>query len=171
MVCMIVYIYLYTNNKTKGVVIMKRLERAIKDLKSLGSKLGIDNIDNIISSRIINTTLDYFKELLNVKVDYVIDDDIIKGDNVGGYYNGIVYLNSNCTNDIKEFILTVGHECRHAWQQQIANDTFSKYEYIHYNGNNEQEYFEQPIEKDAYNYEDTIDIKTIINLITKALEN
>ena len=150
---------------------MKRLERAIKDLKSLGSKLGIDNIDNIISSRIINTTLDYFKELLNVKVDYVIDNDIIKGDNVGGYYNGIVYLNSNCTNDIKEFILTVGHECRHAWQQQIANDTFSKYEYIHYNGNNEQEYFEQPIEKDAYNYEDTIDVKTIINLITKALEN
>ena len=150
---------------------MKRLERAIKDLKSLGSKLGIDNIDNIISSRIINTTLDYFKELLNVKVDYVIDNNIIKGDNVGGYYNGIVYLNSNCTNDIKEFILTVGHECRHAWQQQIANDTFSKYEYIHYNGNNEQEYFEQPIEKDAYNYEDTIDVKTIINLITKALEN
>ena len=150
---------------------MKRLERAIKDLKSLGSKLGIDNIDNIISNRIINTTLDYFKELLNVKVDYVIDNDIIKGDNVGGYYNGIVYLNSNCTNDIKEFILTVGHECRHAWQQQIANDTFSKYEYIHYNGNNEQEYFEQPIEKDAYNYEDTIDVKTIINLITKALEN
>ena len=169
--CMNVYIYMYTNNKTKGVVIMKRLERAIKDLKSLGSKLGIDNIDNIISSRIINTTLDYFKELLNVKVDYVIDNDIIKGDNVGGYYNGIVYLNSNCTNDIKEFILTVGHECRHAWQQQIANDTFSKYEYIHYNGNNEQEYFEQPIEKDAYNYEDTIDVKTIINLITKALEN
>lgn len=150
---------------------MKRLERAIKDLKSLGSKLGIDNIDNIISSRIINTTLDYFKELLNVKVDYVIDDDIIKGDNVGGYYNGTVYLNSNCTNNIKEFILTIGHECRHAWQQQIANDTFSKYEYIHYNGNNEQEYFEQPIEKDAYNYEDTIDVKTIINLITKALEN
>lgn len=150
---------------------MKRLERAIKDLKSLGSKLGIDNIDNIISSRIINTTLDYFKELLNVKVDYVIDNNIIKGDNIGGYYNGIVYLNSNCTNDIKEFILTVGHECRHAWQQQIANDTFSKYEYIHYNGNNEQEYFEQPIEKDAYNYEDTIDVKTIINLITKALEN
>ena len=150
---------------------MKRLEKAIKDLKSLGSKLGIDNIDNIISSRIINTTLDYFKELLNIKVDYVIDNDIIKGDNVGGYYNGIVYLNSNCTNDIKEFILTVGHECRHAWQQQIANDTFSKYEYIHYNGNNEQEYFEQPIEKDAYDYEDTIDVKTIINLITKALEN
>lgn len=150
---------------------MKQLLKAIKDLKILGSKLGIDNIDNIISSRIINTTLDYFKEVLNVKVDYVIDDDIIKGDNVGGYYNGIVYLNSNCTNDIKEFILTVGHECRHAWQQQIANDTFSKYEYIHYNGNNEQEYFEQPIEKDAYNYEDTIDIKTIINLITKALEN
>ena len=150
---------------------MKRLERAIKDLKSLGSKLGIDNIDNIINSRIINTTLDYFKELLNVKVDYVIDNDIIKGDNVGGYYNGIVYLNSNCTNDIKEFILTIGHECRHAWQQQIANDTFSKYEYIHYNGNNEQEYFEQPIEKDAYGFEDTIDIKTIINLITKALEN
>ena len=150
---------------------MKQLLKAIKDLKILGSKLGIDNIDNIISSRIINTTLDYFKEVLNVKVDYVIDDDIIKGDNVGGYYNGIVYLNSNCTNDIKEFILTVGHECRHAWQQQIANDTFSKYEYIHYNGNNEQEYFEQPIEKDAYGYEDTIDIKTIINLITKALEN
>ena len=150
---------------------MKRLERAIKDLKLLGSKLGIDNIDNIISSRIINTTLDYFKELLNVKVNYVIDDNIIKGDNVGGYYNGTVYLNSNCTNDIKEFILTVGHECRHAWQQQIANDTFSKYEYIHYNGNNEQEYFEQPIEKDAYDYEDSIDIKTIISLITKALEN
>lgn len=150
---------------------MKQLLEAIKNLKSLGSKLGIDNIDNIISNRIINTTLDYFKELLNVKVDYVIDNDIIKGDNVGGYYNGIVYLNSNCTNDIKEFILTVGHECRHAWQQQIANDTFSKYEYIHYNGNNEQEYFEQPIEKDAYNYEDTIDVKTIINLITKALEN
>ena len=150
---------------------MKQLLKAIKDLKMLGSKLGIDNVDNIISTRIINTTLDYFKELLNVKVDYVIDNDIIKGDNVGGYYNGIVYLNSNCTNDIKEFILTVGHECRHAWQQQIANDTFSKYEYIHYNGNNEQEYFEQPIEKDAYNYEDTIDVKTIINLITKALEN
>ena len=117
---------------------MKQLLKAIKDLKMLGSKLGIDNIDNIISTRIINTTLDYFKELLNVKVDYVIDNDIIKGDNVGGYYNGIVYLNSNCTNDIKEFILTIGHECRHAWQQQIANDTFSKYEYIHYNGNNEQ---------------------------------
>ena len=117
---------------------MKQLLKAIKDLKMLGSKLGIDNVDNIISTRIINTTLDYFKELLNVKVDYVIDNDIIKGDNVGGYYNGIVYLNSNCTNDIKEFILTVGHECRHAWQQQIANDTFSKYEYIHYNGNNEQ---------------------------------
>ena len=150
---------------------MKQLLKAIKDLKMLGSKLEIDNIDNIISTRIINTTLDYFKELLNVKVDYVIDNDIIKGDNVGGYYNGIVYLNSNCTNDIKEFILTVGHECRHAWQQQIANDTFSKYEYIHYNGNNEQEYFEQPIEKDAYNYEDTIDVKTIINLIIKALEN
>lgn len=150
---------------------MKQLLKAIKDLKSLGDKLGIDNIDNIISSRIINTTLNYFKELLNVKVDYVIDDDIIKGDNVGGYYNGTVYLNSNCTNDIKEFILTVGHECRHAWQQQIANDIFSKYEYIHYNGNNEQEYFEQPIERDAYDYEDTIDVKTIINLITKALEN
>ena len=150
---------------------MKQLLKAIKDLKMLGSKLGIDNIDNIISTRIINTTLDYFKELLNVKVDYVIDNDIIKGDNVGGYYNGIVYLNSNCTNDIKEFILTVGHECRHAWQQQIANDTFSKYEYIHYNGNNEQEYFEQPIEKDAYDYEDSIDVKTIISLITKALEN
>ena len=29
----------------------------------------------------------------------------------------------------------------------------------------------EKIEKDAYNYEDTIDIKTIINLITKALEN
>ena len=150
---------------------MKRLERAIKDLKSLGSKLGIDNIDNIISSRIINTTLDYFKELLNVKVDYVIDNDIIKGDNVGGYYNGIVYLNSNCTNDIKEFILTVGHECRHAWQQQIANDVFDKYEYVHYDGTNEKEYFEQPIEKDAYTYEDTIDTKEIISLITKALEN
>ena len=150
---------------------MKQLLKAIKDLKMLGSKLGIDNIDNIISTRIINTTLDYFKELLNVKVDYVIDNDIIKGDNVGGYYNGIVYLNSNCTNDIKEFILTVGHECRHAWQQQIANDIFSKYEYIYYNGNNEQEYFEQPIERDAYDYEDSIDVKTIINLITKALEN
>ena len=150
---------------------MKQLLKAIKDLKMLGSKLGIDNIDNIISTRIINTTLDYFKELLNVKVDYVIDNDIIKGDNVGGYYNGIVYLNSNCTNDIKEFILTIGHECRHAWQQQIANDTFSKYEYVYYNGDNLEEYFNQPIEKDAYNYEDTIDIKTIINLITKALEN
>ena len=150
---------------------MKRLERAIKDLKSLGSKLGIDNIDNIISSRIINTTLDYFKELLNVKVNYVIDDDIIKGDNVGGYYNGTVYLNSNCTNNIKEFILTIGHECRHAWQQQIANDVFDKYEYVHYDGTNEKEYFEQPIEKDAYTYEDTIDTKEIIGLITKALEN
>ena len=150
---------------------MKQLLKAIKDLKILGSKLGIDNIDNIISSRIINTTLDYFKELLNVKVDYVIDNDIIKGDNVGGYYNGIVYLNSNCTNDIKEFILTIGHECRHAWQQQIANDTFSKYEYVYYNGDNLEEYFNQPIEKDAYTYEDTIDTKEIISLITKALEN
>ena len=150
---------------------MKQLLKAIKDLKILGSKLGIDNIDNIISSRIINTTLDYFKELLNVKVDYVIDNDIIKGDNVGGYYNGIVYLNSNCTNDIKEFILTIGHECRHAWQQQIANDVFDKYEYVHYDGTNEKEYFEQPIEKDAYAYEDTIDTKEIISLITKALEN
>ena len=150
---------------------MKQLLKAIKDLKMLGSKLGIDNIDNIISTRIINTTLDYFKELLNVKVDYVIDNDIIKGDNVGGYYNGIVYLNSNCTNDIKEFILTVGHECRHAWQQQIANDTFSKYEYVYYNGDNLEEYFNQPIEKDAYTYEDTIDTKEIISLITKALEN
>ena len=150
---------------------MKQLLKAIKDLKMLGSKLGIDNIDNIISTRIINTTLDYFKELLNVKVDYVIDNDIIKGDNVGGYYNGIVYLNSNCTNDIKEFILTVGHECRHAWQQQIANDVFDKYEYVHYDGTNEKEYFEQPIEKDAYTYEDTIDTKEIISLITKALEN
>ena len=150
---------------------MKQLLKAIKDLRMLGNKLGIDNIDSIINSRIINTTLDYFKQLLNVKVDYVIDNDIINGDNVGGYYNGTVYLNSNCTNDIKEFILTVGHECRHAWQQQIANDIFSKYEYIHYNGNNEQEYFEQPIERDAYDYEDTIDVKTIINLIIKALEN
>ena len=150
---------------------MKRLEKAIKDLRTLGNKLGIDNIDSVVNNRIINTTLDYFKQLLNIKVDYVIDNDIIKGDNVGGYYNGIVYLNSNCTNDIKEFILTIGHECRHAWQQQIANDIFSKYEYIHYNGNNEQEYFEQPIERDAYDYEDTIDVKTIINLITKALEN
>ena len=150
---------------------MKRLEKAIKDLRALGNKLGIDNIDNIISTRIINTTLDYFKELLNVKVNYVIDDNIIKGDNVGGYYNGIVYLNSNCTNDIKEFILTVGHECRHAWQQQIANDTFSKYEYVYYDGDNLEEYFNQPIEKDAYTYEDTIDTKEIISLITKALEN
>lgn len=150
---------------------MKQLLKAIKDLKMLGSKLGIDNIDNIISTRIINTTLDYFKELLNVKVDYVIDNDIIKGDNVGGYYNGIVYLNSNCTNDIKEFILTVGHECRHAWQQQIANDVFGKYEYVYYDGNNLEEYFNQPIEKDAYTYEDTIDTKEIIGLITKALEN
>ena len=150
---------------------MKQLLKAIKDLKILGSKLGIDNIDNIISSRIINTTLDYFKKLLNVKVDYVIDDDIIKGDNVGGYYNGIVYLNSNCTNDIKEFILTIGHECRHAWQQQIANDVFGKYEYVYYDGNNLEEYFNQPIEKDAYTYEDTIDTKEIIGLITKALEN
>ena len=150
---------------------MKQLLKAIKDLKSLGDKLGINNIDNIISSRIINTTLDYFKELLNVKVDYVIDNDIIKGDNVGGYYNGIVYLNSNCTNDIKEFILTIGHECRHAWQQQIANDVFGKYEYVYYDGNNLEEYFNQPIEKDAYTYEDTIDTKEIISLITKALEN
>ena len=150
---------------------MKQLLKAIKDLKMLGSKLGIDNIDNIISTRIINTTLDYFKELLNVKVDYVIDNDIIKGDNVGGYYNGIVYLNSNRTNDIKEFILTVGHECRHAWQQQIANDVFGKYEYVYYDGNNLEEYFNQPIEKDAYTYEDTIDTKEIIGLITKALEN
>ena len=150
---------------------MKQLLKAIKDLKMLGSKLGIDNIDNIISTRIINTTLDYFKELLNVKVDYVIDNDIIKGDNIGGYYNGIVYLNSNCTNDIKEFILTVGHECRHAWQQQIANDVFGKYEYVYYDGNNLEEYFNQPIEKDAYTYEDTIDTKEIIGLITKALEN
>ena len=150
---------------------MKRLEKAIKDLRTLGNKLGIDNMDSVINNRIINTTLDYFKQLLNIKVNYIIDNDIIKGNNVGGYYNGTVYLNSNCTNDIKEFILTVGHECRHAWQQQIANDIFSKYEYIHYNGSNEQEYFEQPIEKDAYNYEDSIDVKTIINLITKALEN
>lgn len=150
---------------------MKRLEKAIKDLRTLGNKLGIDNMDSVINNRIINTTLDYFKQLLNIKVNYIIDNDIIKGNNVGGYYNGIVYLNSNCTNDIKEFILTVGHECRHAWQQQIANDIFSKYEYIHYNGNNEQEYFEQPIERDAYDYEDTIDVKTIINLIIKALEN
>ena len=150
---------------------MKQLLKAIKDLKMLGSKLGIDNIDNIISTRIINTTLEYLKELLTVKVDYVIDNDIIKGDNVGGYYNGIVYLNSNCTNDIKEFILTIGHECRHAWQQQIANDTFSKYEYVYYNGDNLEEYFNQPIEKDAYTYEDTIDTKEIIGLITKALEN
>lgn len=150
---------------------MKRLEKAIKDLRILGNKLGIDNMDSVINNRIINTTLDYFKQLLDIKVNYIIDNDIIKGDNVGGYYNGTVYLNSNCTNDIKEFILTVGHECRHAWQQQIANDIFSKYEYIHYNGNNEQEYFEQPIERDAYDYEDTIDVKTIINLIIKALEN
>ena len=150
---------------------MKRLEKAIKDLRILGNKLGIDDMDSVINNRIINTTLDYFKQLLNIKVNYIIDNDIIKGDNVGGYYNGTVYLNSNCTNDIKEFILTVGHECRHAWQQQIANDIFSKYEYIHYNGNNEQEYFEQPIERDAYDYEDSIDVKTIINLITKALEN
>lgn len=150
---------------------MKKLEKAIKDLRILGNKLGIDNMDSVINNRIINTTLDYFKQLLDIKVNYIIDNDIINGDNVGGYYNGTVYLNSNCTNDIKEFILTVGHECRHAWQQQIANDIFSKYEYIHYNGNNEQEYFEQPIERDAYDYEDTIDVKTIINLIIKALEN
>lgn len=150
---------------------MKRLEKAIKDLRILGNKLGIDNMDSVINNRIISTTLDYFKQLLDIKVNYIIDNDIINGDNVGGYYNGTVYLNSNCTNDIKEFILTVGHECRHAWQQQIANDIFSKYEYIHYNGNNEQEYFEQPIERDAYDYEDTIDVKTIINLIIKALEN
>ena len=150
---------------------MKRLEKAIKDLRTLGNKLGIDNMDSVINNRIINTTLDYFKQLLDIKVNYIIDNDIINGDNVGGYYNGTVYLNSNCTNDIKEFILTVGHECRHAWQQQIANDIFSKYEYIYYNGNNEQEYFEQPIERDAYDYEDTIDVKTIINLIIKALEN
>ena len=150
---------------------MKRLEKAIKDLRALGNKLGIDNIDSVVNNRIINTTLDYFKQLLNVKVDYVIDNDIIKGDNVGGYYNGIVYLNSNCTNDIKEFILTIGHECRHAWQQQIANDVFGKYEYVYYNGDNLEEYFNQPIEKDAYTYEDTIDTKEIISLITKALEN
>ena len=150
---------------------MKRLEKAIKDLRALGNKLGIDNIDSVVNNRIINTTLDYFKELLNVKVDYVIDNDIIKGDNVGGYYNGIIYLNSNCTNDIKEFILTIGHECRHAWQQQIANDVFGKYEYVYYDGNNLEEYFNQPIEKDAYTYEDTIDTKEIISLITKALEN
>ena len=150
---------------------MKRLEKAIKDLRALGNKLGIDNIDSVVNNRIINTTLDYFKELLNVKVDYVIDNDIIKGDNVGGYYNGIVYLNSNCTNDIKEFILTIGHECRHAWQQQIANDVFGKYEYVYYNGDNLEEYFNQPIEKDAYTYEDTIDTKEIISRITKALEN
>lgn len=150
---------------------MKRLEKAIKDLRALGNKLGIDNIDSVVNNRIINTTLDYFKELLNVKVDYVIDNDIIKGDNVGGYYNGIIYLNSNCTNDIKEFILTIGHECRHAWQQQIANDVFGKYEYVYYNGDNLEEYFNQPIEKDAYTYEDTIDTKEIISLITKALEN
>ena len=150
---------------------MKRLEKAIKDLRILGNKLGIDNMDSVINNRIINTTLDYFKQLLDIKVNYIIDNDIINGNNVGGYYNGTVYLNSNCTNDIKEFILTVGHECRHAWQQQIANDIFSKYEYIYYNGNNEQEYFEQPIERDAYDYEDSIDVKTIINLITKALEN
>ena len=150
---------------------MKQLINAIKDLRALGNKIGIDNIESVIQNRVISTTLNYFKQILNVEVDWIIDDEIISGDNVGGYYNGMMYLNSNCINDIEELILTVGHECRHAWQQQIANDTFSKYEYIHYNGNNEQEYFEQPIEKDAYNYEDTIDIKTIINLITKALEN
>ena len=150
---------------------MKQLINAIKDLRALGNKIGIDNIESVIQNRVISTTLNYFKQILNVEVDWIIDDEIISGDNVGGYYNGMMYLNSNCINDIEELILTVGHECRHAWQQQIANDTFSKYEYIHYNGNNEQEYFEQPIEKDAYNYEDTIDIKTIINLITKALAN
>ena len=150
---------------------MKQLINAIKDLRALGNKIGIDNIESVIQNRVISTTLNYFKQILNVEVDWIIDDEIISGDNVGGYYNGMMYLNSNCINDIEELILTVGHECRHAWQQQIANDTFSKYEYIHYNGNNEQEYFEQPIERDAYNYEDTIDIKTIINLITKALEN
>lgn len=150
---------------------MKQLINAIKDLRALGNKIGIDNIESVIQNRVISTTLNYFKQILNVEVDWIIDDEIISGDNVGGYYNGMMYLNSNCINDIEELILTVGHECRHAWQQQIANDTFSKYEYIHYNGNNEQEYFEQPIEKDAYNYEDTIDVKTIINLITKALEN
>lgn len=150
---------------------MKQLINAIKNLRALGNKIGIDNIESVIQNRVISTTLNYFKQILNVEVDWIIDDEIISGDNVGGYYNGMMYLNSNCINDIEELILTVGHECRHAWQQQIANDTFSKYEYIHYNGNNEKEYFEQPIEKDAYNYEDTIDVKTIINLITKALEN
>ena len=150
---------------------MKQLINAIKDLRALGNKIGIDNIESVIQNRVISTTLNYFKQILNVEVDWIIDDEIISGDNVGGYYNGMMYLNSNCINDIEELILTVGHECRHAWQQQIANDTFSKYEYIHYNGNNEQEYFEQPIERDAYDYEDTIDVKTIINLITKALEN
>ena len=150
---------------------MKQLLKAIKDLKMLGSKLGIDNIDNIISTRIINTTLNYFKQILNVEVDWIIDDEIISGDNVGGYYNGMMYLNSSCINDIEELILTVGHECRHAWQQQVANDIFSKYEYIYYDGSNEQAYFEQPIEKDAYNYEDTINKEVVINLIIKALEN
>ena len=150
---------------------MKQLINAIKDLRALGNKIGIDNIESVIQNRVISTTLNYFKQILNVEVDWIIDDEIISGDNVGGYYNGTVYLNSNCTNDIKEFILTIGHECRHAWQQQIANDVFGKYEYVYYDGNNLEEYFNQPIEKDAYTYEDTIDTKEIISLITKALEN
>ena len=150
---------------------MKQLINAIKDLRVLGNKIGIDNIESVIQNRVISTTLNYFKQILNVEVDWIIDDEIISGDNVGGYYNGMMYLNSNCINDIEELILTVGHECRHAWQQQIANDVFDKYEYVHYDGTNEKEYFEQPIEKDAYAYEDTIDTKEIISLITKALEN
>ena len=150
---------------------MKQLINAIKDLRALGNKIGIDNIESVIQNRVISTTLNYFKQILNVEVDWIIDDEIIKGDNVGGYYNGTVYLNSNCTNDIKEFILTIGHECRHAWQQQVANEVFGKYEYVYYDGDNLEEYFNQPIEKDAYTYEDTIDTKEIISLITKALEN
>ena len=150
---------------------MKQLINAIKDLRALGNKIGIDNIESVIQNRVISTTLNYFKQILNVEVDWIIDDEIISGDNVGGYYNGMMYLNSNCINDIEELILTIGHECRHAWQQQIANDVFGKYEYVYYDGNNLEEYFNQPIEKDAYTYEDTIDTKEIISLITKALEN
>ena len=93
---------------------MKQLINAIKDLRALGNKIGIDNIESVIQNRVISTTLNYFKQILNVEVDWIIDDEIISGDNVGGYYNGMMYLNSNCINDIEELILTVGHECRHA---------------------------------------------------------
>lgn len=150
---------------------LERLERAIKELRTIGKIMKIDNIENIIRSRIVNTIVNYFGFQLGVCVDWIIDDDIICGDNIGGYYEGIVYLNSECTKDINELILTIGHECRHAWQEQIAKDMFNVKEYIHYNGDNLEEYFNQPMEKDAYSFEDNIDKDVIISLITKALEN